>query len=118
MRKLVELALFTDRVTEMTAFYSALLGAQPSHANEMMATFALGEVKLLIHQRLPAAPGDPPNVDHFAFGVEDLAVEAQAVADAGLRLDIAPRDFDWGQSAYLRDPEGRLVELLKPRRYD
>jgi len=118
MRKLVELALFTDKVAEMTAFYSALLGAQPSYANEMMATFALGEVKLLIHQRLPAAPGDPPNVDHFAFGVEDLAAETQAVAESGLKFDVGPREFDWGASAYLHDPDGRLVEMHKPRRYD
>ena len=118
MRKLIELALFTDRVAEMTAFYSALTGAPPSYANEMMATFALGDLKLLIHQRLPAAPGDPPNVDHFAFGVEDLAAETQAVAEGGLKFDLGPRTFDWGQSAYLRDPDGRLVELHKPSRSD
>jgi catechol 2,3-dioxygenase-like lactoylglutathione lyase family enzyme len=118
MRKVIELALFTDKVAEMTAFYSALTGAPPNYANEMMATFALGELKLLIHARTPAAPGDPPNMDHFAFGVEDLAAETQAVGNRGLAFDIGPRNFDWGQSAYLRDPDGRLVELHQPRRYE
>ncbi len=29
----------------------------------------------------------------------------------GRRLDAEARDYDWGRSAYVRDPDGRLVEL-------
>ncbi len=29
----------------------------------------------------------------------------------GVETTIAPRDYPWGRSAYLRDPDGRLVEL-------
>ncbi|MGQ0601289.1 MAG: VOC family protein [Anaerolineales bacterium] len=118
MRPMIELALFTDQVAEMTAFYASATGAQPSYANEMLAIFTLGDLKLLIHAQVPATPGDPPNVDHFAFGAQDLAAEAQALADRGLKFEIGPREFDWGQSAYLRDPDGRLVELHKSQRYE
>jgi catechol 2,3-dioxygenase-like lactoylglutathione lyase family enzyme len=31
----------------------------------------------------------------------------------GLRLLVEPRDYPWGRSAYLRDPDGRLVELAQ-----
>lgn len=118
MWSVIELALFIDKVAEMTAFYSSLTGASPSYANDMMAIFTLGDLKLLIHAHVSAARGDPPNVDHFAFGAHDLAAEAQAITDRGLKFAIAPREFDWGQSAYLRDPDGRLVELHKPQRYE
>jgi catechol 2,3-dioxygenase-like lactoylglutathione lyase family enzyme len=31
----------------------------------------------------------------------------------GLVLRVEPRDYPWGRSAYLRDPDGRLVELAQ-----
>jgi len=33
------------------------------------------------------------------------------VEDRGCALLFEPRDYPWGRSAYLRDPDGRLVEL-------
>ena len=46
----------------------------------------------------------PPNVDHFAIRVGDVDAEAA-------RLGTEAKDYDWGRSAYLTDPDGRLVEL-------
>ena len=46
----------------------------------------------------------PPNVDHVAFRVSDLESDAA-------RLGAEADDYPWGRSAYLRDPDGRLVEL-------
>jgi catechol 2,3-dioxygenase-like lactoylglutathione lyase family enzyme len=31
----------------------------------------------------------------------------------GCALLLEPRDYSWGRSAYLRDPDGRLVELAQ-----
>ena len=44
------------------------------------------------------------NVDHFALRVADVDAEAA-------RLGTEANDYDWGRSAYLTDPDGRLVEL-------
>ena len=46
----------------------------------------------------------PPNVDHFALRVADVDEEAG-------RLGTEAKDYPWGRSAYLEDPDGRLVEL-------
>ena len=71
------------------------------------AIFDLDGAKLLIHVTGEAAEGRPPNVDHFALGVKDVDEAAQ-------RLGTEARDYDWGRSAYLRDPDGRLMELTQP----
>ena len=68
------------------------------------ATFDLDGVTLLIHEQGDAQDGMPPNVDHFAIRTTDVDVEAA-------RLGAEAADYPWGRSAYLRDPDGRLVEL-------
>ena len=117
MRQLVELALFTDDVPALTAFYRQLLGGEPAFSSEQMALFQLDGLHILIHHREPPDPdyeagkSDPPNEDHFAIGVNGLD---DAWAESGLRESpgaIGPADYPWGRSAYLRDPDGRLVEM-------
>ena len=58
--------------------------------------------------------GGPPNEDHFALSVEDLD---ETCAQGSQRRDTSSssdrRDYPWGRSAYLRDPDGRLVELAQ-----
>jgi len=111
MRKIIELALFTDKVPEMTLFYKRLTGADPAYASAQMALFNLGDFTLLIHEKSEPEAGGPPNIDHFAFGAGNLVEAYQTLAAQGLAFEIEPREFDWGRSAYLRDPDGRLVEL-------
>jgi catechol 2,3-dioxygenase-like lactoylglutathione lyase family enzyme len=55
----------------------------------------------------------PPNEDHFAIAVDDLDGTCAALGENGLGFLVAPRDYPWGRSAYLRDPDGRLVELTQ-----
>ena len=55
----------------------------------------------------------PPNEDHVAVSVEDLDSMCAALVTGGLVLLVGPRDYPWGRSAYLRDPDGRLVELAQ-----
>ncbi len=111
MSQLVEIALFTDDVERAKAFYGQLLGARPEAEWPGGAIYAAGGVKLLVHERAGAPEGGPPNEDHFALGVADLDSTAAALAEAEIELLVEPRDFPWGRSAYLRDPDGRLVEL-------
>ena len=65
---------------------------------------------LRIHIAVEPGPGDPPADDHVAFTVDALDARAAELTAAGLSVD-GPRDLPWGRSAYLRDPDGRLVEL-------
>jgi catechol 2,3-dioxygenase-like lactoylglutathione lyase family enzyme len=105
-----EIALFTADVDRVTDFYERVLGVAPADRSEQHSVFALAEVVLRIHVAVAPAPGDPPADDHVAFGVEGLDARAADLEAGGLAVD-GPRDLPWGRSAYVRDPDGRLVEL-------
>jgi catechol 2,3-dioxygenase-like lactoylglutathione lyase family enzyme len=108
-----EVALFTDDVEGVASFYQRLLGNEPETCWPGGALFAVGHGKLLVHARAGAQAGGPPNEDHFAVSVDDLAAACAEAMGAGLELLIEPREYAWGRSAYLRDPDGRLVELAQ-----
>jgi catechol 2,3-dioxygenase-like lactoylglutathione lyase family enzyme len=111
MRSLGEIALFTDDVDGVAVFYRELVGAAPVAEWPGGALFAIGSGKLLVHERSGGVPDGPPNEDHFALSVDDLEAACATLARAGLTFLVEPRDYAWGRSAYLRDPDGRLVEL-------
>jgi predicted enzyme related to lactoylglutathione lyase len=111
MSELVEIALFTDDVEAVKAFYGRLFGTAPEVEWPGGAIFAAGKAKLLVHERGEGPEGGPPNEDHFALGVADVDAAAAELEADDLTFLVAPRDFPWGRSAYLRDPDGRLVEL-------
>jgi predicted enzyme related to lactoylglutathione lyase len=112
VKDLVEIALFTDDMEAVKAFYWRLFGTAPEVEWPGGAIFAAGKAKLLVHERGGEGPErGPPNEDHFALGVVDIDTAASELESLGLTFLVAPRDFPWGRSAYLRDPDGRLVEL-------
>jgi catechol-2,3-dioxygenase len=101
---LTEIALFTDDVDGLVTFYRCVLDREPTASWPGGATFDLDGVMLLIHVRGESHEGMPANTDHFAIRVDDVDGEAA-------RLGTEAKDYDWGRSAYLTDPDGRLVEL-------
>jgi catechol 2,3-dioxygenase-like lactoylglutathione lyase family enzyme len=108
--RLTELALFTSDVAGLTAFYERVLGVAPAEQSDRHAGLPLGELVFRIHVAVEPCPGDPPADDHVAFTVDGLDGHAAALTAAGLAVE-GPRDLPWGRSAYVRDPDGRLVEL-------
>jgi catechol-2,3-dioxygenase len=108
MPRIAEVALFTEDVDRLAAFYEQLLGLPPDSRSESHASFALGGTTLFIHVLGEGVEG-APNRDHVAFALDqDAAVERAREVGA----DVAgPQEFYWGRSAYLRDPDGRAVEL-------
>jgi catechol 2,3-dioxygenase-like lactoylglutathione lyase family enzyme len=111
--KLVELAYFTENVQAMTDFYRALLGVEPVAQSDDMAIFLSGETKIFIHKKYPASEGELPPENHTAFAVDDVAATCASLTQVGLTLEVPPKDYYWGRSAYLRDPDGNLVEITK-----
>jgi lactoylglutathione lyase len=61
-------------------------------------------------------PVNPPGQDRFMliFGVADVNAEVQRIRQQGVKFVLGPKDFPgWGyRGAYLRDPDGHLVELF------
>lgn len=103
--ELTEIAIFTADVERAVEFYERLLGRAPAERYDGMATFELGGLVLRIHVASPPQEGMPPSEDHVAFRVSELDAAATELGADG------PRDYYWGRSAYLRDPDGRLLEL-------
>ena len=111
MRELVEVALFTDEVEAMKQFYGSLLGSEPEAEWPGGAIFTAGNAKLLVHERVGTVENGPPNEDHFALAATDLDNACADLRAQGFEFLVEARDYPWGRSAYLRDPDGRLVEL-------
>lgn len=111
--KLVEQAIFTEKVSEMTTYYETLLGQPPVAKSEDMAIFMLGETKLFIHRMYEAKEGDLPPENHTALAVSDVDAECARLKEKGLNIEVPPANYYWGRSAYLRDPAGRLLELIQ-----
>ena len=113
MRRVVELALFTDHPDRLIAFYEQALAAPPHNRWDGGATFDLAGLTLLVHARKPSDPNGPANRDHVAIGVDDVDAAAGLLREQGIAVD-EPKDYYWGRSAYLEDPDGRMVELHRP----
>ncbi len=111
MPSIDEFTRFTDDVEATVAFYEAVLGSEPVESWPGGAVFDAGGVTLLVHETYDAGEGDLPPDDHLAVGVEDVDESLAELADAGLEVEREPADYDWGRSAYLRDPEGNQIEL-------
>jgi catechol 2,3-dioxygenase-like lactoylglutathione lyase family enzyme len=111
MKGLAEIPLFTDDVPGVAAFYRRVVGADPVAEWPGGALFALGDAKLLVHESSGGTDDGPPNDDHLAIAVEDLDAACAALVDAGLALLVGGSGLSHCRSAYLRDPDGRLVEL-------
>jgi len=109
MARIAEVALFTEDVPRLTEFYERVLGRAPDSRSESHASFDLDGTTLFIHVAGGEAHHGAPNADHVAFALDqDAAAERMRAADVEV---VGPRDFYWGRSAYLRDPEGRALEL-------
>lgn len=109
--KLIELAHFTDDVQAMEKFYRTLLEVDAIAKSDDMAIFMNRETKIFIHKKYPAAEGDLPPEDHTAFAVADVDAACDSLLKQGLALEVPPKDYYWGRSAYLRDPDGNLIEI-------
>ncbi len=111
MRHLAEITCFTGNLTENVEFYRKLLDSEPIAQSEGMAIFLTGAIKLMLHETYQPQSGELPPTDHVSIAVRNLDEAVKTITDAGVAPEVAARDYDWGRSAYFRDPDGRQVEL-------
>jgi catechol 2,3-dioxygenase-like lactoylglutathione lyase family enzyme len=111
--RVLEVARFTDDVESLKRFYRDLTGSAPEAEWPGGAVFALGDVKVLVHERAATLEGGPANEDHVAFDVDDVDAAFAELRARGHEVHLEPRDYEWGRSAYVRDPDGRIVELTR-----
>lgn len=106
------------------AFYTGVLGLSLGHRSGPYAQLETGPTRLSLFEReamaraLDRASLDPPAADapgfEIGFKVDDVDAAYQQLVDLGAQPEVAPTDRPWGQrTAYLRDPDGHLVELAQ-----
>jgi predicted enzyme related to lactoylglutathione lyase len=112
MARIAEVALFTKDVARLADFYERLLGRPPDSRSDQHASFDLGGTILFIHVAGDGADHEgAPNADHVAFALDQDAA-AERARSGGAEV-TGPKDYYWGWSAYLQDPDGRAVELIR-----
>jgi catechol-2,3-dioxygenase len=110
--RVAEVAFFTEDVAGLTTFYERLLGRPPESRSDSHASFDLGGTTLFIHVAGGGGEHDgAPNDDHVALALDQDGAAERARA-GGVDV-LGPKDFYWGRSAYLRDPDGRVIELVR-----
>ncbi|MDX1600135.1 MAG: VOC family protein [Anaerolineales bacterium] len=111
MRPLSEVAMFTQNVGEVADLIAAVTGLEPEYRSQGIAVFKHQGVAFLIHRAGGESDAGPPNVDHIAFASEDLDRTYQELTEKGFEFELPPQTYDWGRSAYLRDADGRMIEI-------
>jgi catechol 2,3-dioxygenase-like lactoylglutathione lyase family enzyme len=115
--RITEIAHFTANPTAVAHFYALVLDQRAAESREGESfTFTVDGVTLLVHRADDGEtpPGWPRDVDHVAVAVANLDDECARLAAAGFEI-TGPGDYPWGRSAYLYDPDGRMVELHEAR---
>ena len=128
IRRVLETALYSDRLEVTTAFFQSLLGAEPLVATERLSAFdAGGATLLLLFQRgqslqplatdggsLTAHDGAGPTHMAFAIDREDLAGWETRLTELGIEVESRVTWDRGGVSLYFRDPDNHSIELATP----
>lgn len=105
-------------------FYVGVLGLPLAHRSGPFAQLDTGRTRVALFEResmartLGVEELSVPSVDapafELGFKVEDVDRAFRELVRAGVTPVVEPTDRAWGQrTAYLRDPDGHLVELAQ-----
>lgn len=113
-------------------FFKTMFGAKVTrgiyppgtlYPGKMRATMIVGGQKILIapphpHDKMAPAPPFPYyGLEHIGFTVEDLDATIAALRAKGADVAVGPLTRDAGTYlAFIRGPEGIMVELVQKRR--
>ena len=115
--------LYVPDVAAAVAFYERAFGLQTGFADPSGTYAALagegGSLAFASQDQAAQAVGDEARAAPAGFEVwiesEDVPGAVQRALDAGAQLVSEPVAKPWGQTvAYVRDPNGTLVELGEP----
>ena len=117
------LILIVEDLDRALGFYVDVLGLRLGHRSGDYAQLDTGTTRLALYTRSAMAKTlgmalDPPvsNAPGFEVGfkVSDVDAAFTELIARGARPVMPPTDRFWGQrTAYLRDPDGHLIELAQ-----
>ena len=117
------LILIVEDLDRALGFYVDVLGLRLGHRSGDYAQLDTGATRLALYSRSAMAKTlgmslDPPatNAPGFEVGFKVLDVDAafSELIARGAQPMVPPTDRFWGQrTAYVRDPDGHLIELAQ-----
>lgn len=118
--------LVVDDVDRSLAFYVDILGLKLGHRSGPFAQLDTGATRVALYDRaamaetlgytLRAPEDDSPGFE-LGFKVDDCDAVFHELVTRGATAAVEPQDRAWGQrTAYLKDPDGHLVELAQDLR--
>jgi lactoylglutathione lyase len=115
--------LIVEDLDRALQFYCDLLGLPLGHRSGSFAQLATGMTRVALYERPAMAETlnhelKPPFLDapgfELGFKVEDCFAAYEDLVTGGATPAVPPTDRPWGQrTAYVRDPDGHLVELAQ-----
>ena len=117
--KLTHACIITNDVSRLRAFYVDVLARQPEEDRPEYVEFRTPGAALSMYAQpgleryAPGATAAAANRSVMVeFEVEDVDAEYWRLRERGLAFVMPPTTQSWGnRAAYLRDPDGNLVNL-------
>jgi lactoylglutathione lyase len=120
------LILIVDDLDRALGFYVDVLGLRLGHRSGGYAQLDTGATRLALYTRSAMAETlglslEPPAADapgfEVGFKVTDVDAAFAELIARGAQPVMPPTDRFWGQrTAYVRDPDGHLIELAQALR--
>jgi catechol 2,3-dioxygenase-like lactoylglutathione lyase family enzyme len=118
--------LIVEDLDRALQFYTGVLGLKLGHRSGDYAQLDTGITRLALYTRsamaktlgmaLEAPSSNAPGFE-IGFKVDDVDAAESELVSRGASPAVPPTDRFWGQrTAYVRDPDGHLIELAQDLR--
>jgi|ERR687892_1382652 catechol 2,3-dioxygenase-like lactoylglutathione lyase family enzyme len=118
--------LIVEDLDRALRFYTGILGLRLGHRSEHYAQLDTGATRLALYTRdamgktlgmsLEVPASNAPGFE-IGFKVADVDAALSELIACGALLVVPPTNRFWGQrTAYIRDPDGYLIELAQDLR--
>lgn len=105
----------TQDVTAAKRFYGDILGLDVPMDMGWIATYG-NDSSMTVQLSVMSQGGSDTPVPDISIEVDDLDEALQRVGKAGIAIEYGPAEEPWGvRRFYVRDPFGRLVNILMHR---
>ena len=105
----------TPDIAAAKSFYQDVLGLDVLMDHGWIATFG-SQAKMDVQISFAVEGGSGSPVPDLSIEVDDVDAALDAMKTAGFAIEYGPADEPWGvRRFYVRDPFGRLVNILSHR---
>ncbi|WP_350017225.1 VOC family protein [Rhodanobacter sp. IGA1.0] len=103
----------STELNKANVFYGKFLGLDTLMDHGWIRTFGSDE-KMTLQVSVASEGGSGTSVPDLSIEVDDLSAALERAKELGISVEYGPADEPWGvRRFYVRDPFGRLVNVLQ-----